>query len=41
MKITCQVVEDLLPLYHDGVCSGDSRKIVEEHLEECQSCRLM
>ena len=41
MKITCQVVEDLLPLYHDGVCSEDSRVLVEEHLNTCAKCGNM
>ena len=39
MKITCNVIKDLLPLYHDKICSEDSRKIVEEHLVECDNCR--
>lgn len=39
MNISCEVIKDLLPLYHDDVCSADSRKIVEEHLEQCESCR--
>lgn len=39
MKVTCGIVEDLMPLYHDGVCSKDSRVLVEEHLEECGKCR--
>ncbi len=39
MNISCEVIKDLLPLYHDGVCSTDSKKIVEEHLEQCESCR--
>ena len=30
MKLSCDVIQDLLPLYHDGVCSKESRKIVEE-----------
>lgn len=38
-KITCEVVKDLLPLYCDDVCSSDSRKLVEEHLHVCVSCR--
>ncbi|MBR2047439.1 MAG: zf-HC2 domain-containing protein [Oscillospiraceae bacterium] len=38
MKITCKVIEDLLPLYHDGVCSEDSRVLVEEHLKSCKKC---
>lgn len=39
MKITCEVVRDLLPLYHDNVCGNDSKAIVEEHLAECADCR--
>ncbi len=38
-KITCGVISDLLPLYCDGVCTQDSRKVVEGHLESCSSCR--
>jgi len=26
-------------LYHDGVCSNDSRTIVDEHLAYCDSCK--
>lgn len=37
--ITCDVVQDLLPLYEDGCCSRQSGKIVEEHLEGCRECR--
>lgn len=39
MKISCEIVKDLLPLYHDDVCSGESRTIVEEHLLECDTCK--
>ena len=41
MKIDCRVIEDLLPLYHDGVCSEASRKLVEEHVSECFECRML
>ena len=37
-KIPCAVAEDLLPLYHDGVCSEESRALVEEHIGECAHC---
>tara|TARA_Y100000588_G_C13856866_1_gene754460 strand:- start:313 stop:756 length:444 start_codon:yes stop_codon:yes gene_type:complete len=39
MKISCDVVKDLLPLYHDEVCSLESKKLVEAHLETCESCK--
>jgi hypothetical protein len=39
MKISCEIVKDLLPLYHDDVCSNESRIAVEEHLLECDTCK--
>ncbi|MFA7077085.1 MAG: zf-HC2 domain-containing protein [Syntrophomonas sp.] len=39
MKISCEIIKDLLPLYHDGVCSNDSKTMVEEHLAYCDSCK--
>ncbi len=39
MKISCDIIKDLLPLYHDGVCSNDSRALIEGHLVECDSCK--
>lgn len=39
MKITCNIVQDLLPLYVDEALSEDSRMLVEEHLEGCGTCR--
>lgn len=41
MNIDCKIVQDLLPLYHDGVCSEESRKLVEAHLAECENCKRM
>lgn len=41
MKYSCDVIKDLLPLYYDKACSEQSKKIVEEHLAECASCRSM
>ena len=37
MKVACKVIEDLLPLYRDQVCSRESRDMVDEHLKDCQS----
>lgn len=39
MHMTCEVIRDLLPLYHDGVCSNASKSLVEEHLKSCIACR--
>ena len=41
MKISCDIITDLLPLYHDGVCNESSKKLVAEHLLECSKCRAM
>lgn len=39
MKISCEIIRDLLPLYHDGVCSEESKELVEEHVAYCEECR--
>jgi hypothetical protein len=38
MNIKCTIIEDLLPLYADGICSEDTKELVEAHLMECDSC---
>ena len=38
MKLPCDIVQDLLPLYEDGLCSQATREAVEEHLRECETC---
>lgn len=35
----CSVIRDLLPLYFENMVSAETRKIIEEHLKECASCR--
>jgi len=37
-KYDCDVVKDLLPLYHDDVCSEKTKEMVAEHLLECVEC---
>ena len=39
MNCSCNVIRDLLPLYYDGVCSEESKTIVDRHLSECESCK--
>lgn len=41
MKVTCEIIEDLLPLYADNVCSEQSRRAVTEHLRACEKCRRL
>ena len=38
-KISCNIIGDLLPLYVDGAVSEDTKKLVEEHLAECEECK--
>ncbi len=38
-KLNCEIVRDLLPLYHDGVVSEFTKSSVEEHLSKCESCK--
>ena len=39
MKVTCDVIKDLAELYVDNALSDDSKKIVEEHIENCTKCK--
>lgn len=38
-KMTCEVVQDLLPLYTDGACTEGSKRLVEEHIKTCEGCK--
>lgn len=38
MKLSCKVIEDVLPMYYDGVCSEETAALVEEHLTQCLGC---
>ena len=38
MKLACKVIEDMLPMYYDGVCSDESATLIEEHLKDCPQC---
>ena len=39
MKLPCEMIQDLLPLYHDDVCSDISKTLVQDHLSCCENCR--
>lgn len=36
--LTCEVVQDLLPSYVDGLTSDVSNQAVEQHMKTCESC---
>lgn len=38
-KYNCDIIQDLLPLYQDNICSDASKSMVEEHIAECPSCK--
>lgn len=37
----CEMIRDLIPLYSEGLCSDESKKNVEEHTKNCDSCRKL
>lgn len=38
-KISCDVINDMLPLYVEEVTSEDTNQLLEEHLATCDTCR--
>lgn len=41
MNYPCGLIRDLLALYHDDVCSPESRRAVEKHCAVCPDCQKM
>ena len=39
MKISCDVIRDLLPLYAEGMISRDTRVLIAEHMKKCPVCK--
>jgi predicted anti-sigma-YlaC factor YlaD len=40
MRIPCNVIKDLLLLYENGEASEETKNLVEEHLKDCDECRV-
>ncbi len=38
-QINCNIIQDILPLYLDGVACEDTKELVKEHLQGCEGCR--
>lgn len=39
MKIDCNVIRDLLPLYAEDLVSEETAALVREHLQDCPACQ--
>lgn len=39
MDMNCAVIYDLLPLYLEGLCSEETKVLVEVHLADCPNCQ--
>lgn len=37
----CEVIQDLLPSYVDGLTSDESNELMKEHLSDCKACSEM
>ena len=38
--MNCNIIKDLLPSYIDDICSEDTVKLVEEHIQHCEECKV-
>lgn len=41
MKIACDIIKDLLPLYIEGMVSETSKKTITLHFDECADCKAV
>ena len=40
MKLSCDVIKDLLPLYVENITSADSNGLIQDHLAQCRQCTV-
>lgn len=38
MKISCNIIRDILPLYAEDMVCEETKEMVDEHLGECEAC---
>ena len=38
---SCEIIRDLMPLCSEGLCSEDSKALIEEHIRTCEDCRKL
>ena len=39
MKLSCETIQDMLPLVADDLASGDTVKLVNNHIKDCEECK--
>ena len=39
MKLPCELIRDLLPLYAEHLTSPETGQLIEEHLQSCPACQ--
>ena len=39
--MNCNVIKDLIPLSEEGLCSEESAAMINEHIKDCESCRML
>lgn len=37
----CDIIRDLIPVCSEGLCSEESVKEIEEHIKDCENCRIL
>ena len=37
-KVDCEIIQDLLPLYIDNICSEKSKELINIHIRSCDEC---
>lgn len=37
----CKIIKDLIPLSEEGLCSEESAAMINEHIKDCESCRML
>lgn len=37
-KVDCEIIQDLLPLYVDNICSDKSKELINIHIHSCDKC---
>lgn len=39
MRMKCEIIQDLIPVYHDGIASDTTKRETRLHLQQCAECR--